>query len=202
MSLAQNPVVDLVTRAAALPLAALVRRAGAEDTVLYETARWAECLQLPHVARLDGWTRFGWFVARLPEFRSLVHYRIRKLPFPVRFVAKRVWRPEPTLFIFADEIGRGLFIHHGFATIITAASLGEDCWVNQQVTIGHRGAGKPVIGDRVRIAAGAIVLGGIDVGDDARVGAGALVVKSVPAGATMVAPAAVTLEEARAGANR
>ena len=44
----------------------------------------------------------------------------------------------------------------------------------------------PRIGDRVRIGAGAIVLGPIHVGHDAVIGAGAVVVHDVPAGATVV----------------
>jgi maltose O-acetyltransferase len=42
-----------------------------------------------------------------------------------------------------------------------------------------------VVGDRVAIGAGAILLSGIVVGDDATIGAGALVTRDVPAGAHM-----------------
>lgn len=117
-----------------------------------------------------------------PEFRSLFYFR---LGWPSRLVS---WLcpPEPTLHICTRDIGPGLFIQHGFATIITAKKIGADCWVNQQVTIGHKGALAPVIGDRVRIAAGAKVLGGVVVGNDVTVGANAVVVKNVPDGCTVV----------------
>ena len=56
----------------------------------------------------------------------------------------------------------GLFIQHGFATIIAARSLGERCWVNQQVTIGFvRPEDRPVVGDGVAVYAGAKVLGAV-----------------------------------------
>jgi len=75
---------------------------------------------------------------------------------------------------------------HGFATIIVAQRIGADCQVSQQVTIGYddRGA-PPILGDRVRIGANAVVIGPVTVGDDAVVGAGAVVVRDVPPGAVV-----------------
>jgi serine O-acetyltransferase len=52
-----------------------------------------------------------------------------------------------TLFIYTKDIGPGLYIQHGFATIISAKSIGKDCWINQQVTIGYSNATDcPVVG--------------------------------------------------------
>ena len=48
-----------------------------------------------------------------------------------------------------------------------------------------------MIGDRVSIGAGAVVVGPVTVGDDARIGANATVVRDVPPGAVMLAPPAV-----------
>lgn len=81
----------------------------------------------------------------------------------------------------ALEIGGGLFIQHGFATMIAAKSIGENCWINQQVTIGYKGPGdSPVIGDNVTITCGAKVLGPIHVGNYVVVGANAVVIRDVP----------------------
>jgi len=67
-----------------------------------------------------------------------------------------------TLFITTSDIKGGLFIQHGFATIISAASIGENCWINQQVTIGYSDKTEcPHIGNNVHIYAGAKVIGGI-----------------------------------------
>ena len=68
--------------------------------------------------------------------------------------------------------------------------MGKRCRVNQQVTIGHVGLDAPVIGDDVRITAGAIVVGKIHIGNGATIGAGAVVVKDVPENATVVGTAA------------
>lgn len=58
--------------------------------------------------------------------------------------------------------------------------MGENCCVNQNVTIGAVGAKLPIIGNNVRIASGAIVIGGINIGDNVVIAAGCVVVKDVP----------------------
>ena len=83
--------------------------------------------------------------------------------------------------------------------------IGEDLLFAQQVTVGYddRG-GSPIIGDRVRIGAGAIVIGPISIGDDAVIGAGAVVVKDVAAGTVVGGVPARVIENAadRSGARR
>ena len=85
-----------------------------------------------------------------------------------------------TLYINTPKIGPRLFIQHGFATNISAKRIGSDCWINQQVTIGYTfDSEPPVIGNGVRISAGAKVLGQIEIGDNAIIAANAAVVKGV-----------------------
>lgn len=91
-------------------------------------------------------------------------------------------------------VGPGLRIHHfGGITVHPDAVLGRTVTLRQGVTIGERyeGSGVPKIGDDVEIGAYAQLLGPITIGDGAKVGALALVIEDVPAGATVVAPAAV-----------
>jgi serine O-acetyltransferase len=79
-------------------------------------------------------------------------------------------RPINTVFIYTNTIGPGLFIQHGFSTIISAKSIGKDCWINQQVTIGYSNVTDcPTIGDNVTIHAGAKVIGKVTIGNNARV---------------------------------
>lgn len=130
-----------------------------------------------------------WAVAKLlwnfPEFRNLLIYRHRYRKVFRYWLA--IWyRPMDTLFLQAKEIGGGLFLQHGFSTMVSAEVIGENCWINQQVTIGFSGHGRaPIIGDNVMITCGAKVLGEITVGDNAVIGANAVVIKDVDKGAVM-----------------
>ena len=153
-----------------------------------DLSRWLEVMPQP-LAGKARWTGLLGLLIKHREFRNLFAYRHGKLGKLVSW-----WtRDEATLFIDTADIGPGLFIQHGFATIITARSIGHHCWINQQVTIGFAsGKGCPTIGNHVNISAGAKVLGGVQVGDHAVIGANAVVTKDVPAHATVVgAPARV-----------
>lgn len=120
------------------------------------------------------------------EFRNLIFYRI-----PISKLFKFLAPPLPTLYICAGKIGKCLFIQHGFSTIIAANSIGDYCWINQQVTIGFTDSkNAPIIGNNVHVYAGAIIIGGVKIGDNAVIGAGATTVKDVPCNATVVGPAA------------
>lgn len=179
---------DLVRVLRAAPAVTLYRRSSRRDVIGRDIARWVECLHAGHASETTT-RQLAWLLAAFPEFRNLFFYRIG----PSARLVRPLYRPESTLHIEAKAIGGGLFIQHGFATIIVADYIGVDCWINQQVTLGHvydRGA--PVIGDRVTIASGAVVIGPIHIGDGATVGANTTVVKNVPAGAVVVsAPARV-----------
>ena len=100
-------------------------------------------------------------------------------------------------------IGRRLRIEH-FGGIIVhgAAVIGDDCVLRQNVTLGNRSEDRPmeapVLGDRVQVGAGAVILGAIRIGDDAIIGANAVVLHDVPAGAVAVGNPARILERRRA----
>ena len=114
------------------------------------------------------------------EFRNLVIYRLRSGGYIGSIIFRFLFPPMDTLFITCSNIGKGLYIQHGFATIISAKSIGENCIINQQVTIGYEGDKNPTIGNNVHICAGAIVIGDCHIGDNSVVGAGAVVVKDIP----------------------
>ena len=88
-------------------------------------------------------------------------------------------------------IGRRLRIEHFGGVIVHSCTvIGNDCLLRQNVTLGNRSEAKPmeapVLGDRVQIGAGAVVLGNVRIGDDAIIGANAVVLRDVPAGAVAV----------------
>ena len=149
---------------------------------------------------IEGFNESDWIAAATllwekPEFRNLFIYRNRERLF-FRTLIKLIYPPMNTLYIETPDIGGGLFIQHGFSTMISAKSIGENCWINQQVTIGYKGGGNPpVIGDNVVITCGAKVLGEITVGDGAVIGANAVVIKDVEQKAVMVGIPAYNIKE-------
>jgi serine O-acetyltransferase len=113
---------------------------------------------------------------------------------------ERILPGPPALEIGCTDIGPGMYIAHGFATIMVAERIGRDCRVHQNVTLGWKGPGRaPRIGDRVSIYPGAVVIGDISIGDDAVIGANAVVVKDVPPGDVV---GGVPAKSLRAGATR
>jgi serine O-acetyltransferase len=102
-------------------------------------------------------------------------------------------------------IGRRLFIDHGMGVVIgETAELGDDILLYQGVTLGgtglERGKRHPTLGNGVVVGAGAKVLGNILLGDRVKVGAGSVVVHSVPAEATVVGiPARIVKSRSKVG---
>jgi serine O-acetyltransferase len=92
------------------------------------------------------------------------------------------------------KVGRRFHIaHQGGIVIHPNTVFGDDCVVRQNVTIGAAGGrpwaeDHPTFGNRVKIGAGAVVIGAIHVGDDVRIGPNAVVTTSVPAGSMVVSP--------------
>lgn len=152
-----------------------------DEYLAADLQRWKQVYHLDG-SDYDAMAELLW---RKQEFRNLVIYRGSRYPIRRR-VFRAFYRPMGSLFVEAKQIGGGLFIQHGFATMITAESIGKNCWINQQVTIGFNGQGPaPVIGDNVMITCGAKVLGSITVGDGAVIGANAVVIRDVEPGAVM-----------------
>jgi serine O-acetyltransferase len=118
-----------------------------------------------------------------PEYRNLFYHRTGLIGLPLSLIC----RPMPTLYIHTRKIGAGLFIQHGFSTIIAAAEIGENCWINQQVTLGYSNASDcPILQSDVTVSAGAKVIGKVTIGSNVKIGANAVVVKNVPANVTVV----------------
>jgi serine O-acetyltransferase len=151
------------------------------ETILADVKRWGQVFGFePDESHL--W-QFLWLFAMYPEFRNLFYYRVKRAGRLFYFLAP----PMDTLFLPAHSIGPGLFLQHGFASVLLAKRIGANCWINQQVTIGsdHR-AGAPVLEDNVVVNAGAKIIGNVTIGTNSVVGANAVVVKNVPPNCTVV----------------
>lgn len=89
------------------------------------------------------------------------------------------------------EIGKRLFIDHGMGVVIgETCRIGNNVTIYQGVTLGGTGKEKgkrhPDIGDNVLIAAGAKVLGNIQIDSEVNIGANSVVLTSVPSYSTVV----------------
>jgi len=82
------------------------------------------------------------------------------------------------------QIGGGLYLPSFGAIILGRGSIGANCTIEQNVTLGVAGRGeergRPTICNRVFIGAGAMIVGKITIGDDAYIFPGSVVTRSVP----------------------
>ena len=106
---------------------------------------------------------------RYPEFRTTIYYRMKSSSIFYKvcsYILNIFFKGQKCCYLHTKNIGGGMYIQHGFATIVTAKSIGSNVWINQQVTIGHKGDAAPIIGNNVRISCGAKVLGGVKIGNN------------------------------------
>ena len=144
-----------------------------QSLIQADVMRWLTVLQL-NMSVKKGFVHLLTFY---PEYRNLFYKRAGTAGNYIRFL----YPPMETLQIATNDIGEGLYIQHGIATIIAAKYIGKNCWINQQVTIGFSNSTDcPTLLDNVTINAGAKVIGGITIGNNCIVGANAVVVKNVP----------------------
>lgn len=133
----------------------------------------------------NGLFQFVEFMTFLPEYRSVFYKRIGLFG---RFLNLFI-HGHRNLYIYTDgnHIGSGFVVHHGHSTGINAKSIGKNCHVMQNVTLGTRKTAEgPTIGNNVFIGVGAIVLGDIKIGNNVNIGAGAVVVEDIPDNVTVV----------------
>lgn len=152
-----------------------------KDLIKMDVARWNEIDKND----MGFFQALNWYMTYKKEFRNLIQHRLRHPSYTVSglihfAIARMLWRPMESLFIYTKYIGGGLYIQHGFATIISAQKIGENCRIYQQVTIGYKGEHSPVLEDNVSVTCGAKVLGDITMHANSLAAAGAVVVKDVP----------------------
>jgi len=123
-----------------------------------------------------------YLLAMYPEFRNLFYHRVGNVKYILNLFCRKMQALNIDMYV---KIGGGCFINHGFATAIGAKSIGKNCRINQQVTIGDFYGGKPIIKDNVRIHSGAIIIGNIIIGNNVVIGANATVFSDVPDNCTV-----------------
>jgi serine O-acetyltransferase len=83
------------------------------------------------------------------------------------------------------QIGGGLMLPHPNGVVIHPdATIGPNCIIFQQVTLGAGKGGVPKLGGHVDLGAGAKILGGVTLHDHCAVGANAVVLIDIPRAST------------------
>jgi serine O-acetyltransferase len=123
------------------------------------------------------------------RFASWIHRRVklRLVRYPlllIHYVMQKLCIICWGIYIHEGaRIGPGLYIGHFGGIIIGPVTIGSDCNINHQVTIGVRaddGSALPVIGDRVWIGNGSVIYGEVHIGDGVTIGPLTVVSRSLP----------------------
>lgn len=126
----------------------------------------------------------------------VIFYRIgsffhrKKIPFVGKFISYlnrllfSIWLPS------SAKIGKNFTLGYwGLGIVIHSNSIiGNNCQINQNVTIGRNFGDKkvPVIGDDVYIGAGSVIFGEITIGNNVIIGSNSVINKNIPDNCTVV----------------
>jgi serine O-acetyltransferase len=138
-----------------------------------------------------------------PGFRAIAAYRLGHWLLGAPRAARVLLRPlYRHLFVRARNvygieipaesvIGRRVrFAHQHGITVHAHSVIGDDCLIRHNVTLGavndQRLAGGPVLGDRVELSPGVVIVGRVKIGAGARIGPNCVITTNIPEGATVV----------------
>ncbi len=153
--------------------------------------------------------KFPWYVLESLLFengyQAVVLYRLahwfkrRGIPFFGPLIARLSLFLNGVDVSPGARIGPGLMIVHGVGLVVgDHARIGSDAMLLQQVTIGaskyERRSEMPRLGNNVFVAAGARLIGDIEIGDNVFIGANAVVTENVPANSRVVLAAPLKIE--------
>lgn len=148
----------------------------------------------------DLFSQGFWAIAvhRFGNWRMGIGNKLLRLPFTLLYkvLYKLVEWTCGISLAYTVKVGRRVHIWHHGGMILGAREIGNDVHIRQNTTFGvaRRGDGrwmKPILGDRVDVGTGAVVVGPIRIGADAKIGANAVVMVDVPPGHIAVGVPAV-----------
>lgn len=121
------------------------------------------------------------------NIRSVVTYRASSYMYRKKITLLSKFFKEMSIILnscdigIESSIGESFKIRHSVGIVISGdAKIGNNFAIGQNVTIGNKNGGAPIIGDNVTVHAGAIVIGNIKIGDNVIIGANSVVLKDIP----------------------
>ncbi len=139
---------------------------------------------------------FALFCHRFGNWRMSFKNKLVRAPLTLIYLFLRQWCQVfcGIQLDYIVKVGRRVKIEHFGGIIINARQLGDDVVIRQNTTIGIKTVkdpnGRPIIGNRVDIGAGAVIVGNITIGDDVIIGANSVVSFDVPSGSIVKLPRA------------
>lgn len=132
------------------------------------------------------------FVHRFGNWRMSVRPKLLRAPLTVLYLVLN--KLTQILFgmklDYTVKVGRRVKLEHFGGMILGAREIGDDTVLRQNTTLGIRSVddlrAKPVLGQRVDVGAGAVIVGNIHIGDNAIIGANSVVYMNVPAGSVVM----------------
>jgi serine O-acetyltransferase len=178
-----------------IPLITVMLLSSNRNTIYIDLDRWAYVHRFGQPRRLtERVLVFVQLMTWTPEYRNVFYLRTGVLGKLFYIFC----RPLSSLDLGNTSFGPGLFIMHGNGTYVSAAEIGKNCTIYQQVTIGYNQAFElsrifpkletdtPRIGNDVTIYAGAKILGRVSIGDNVTIAANTVVIKDVPSDSTVM----------------
>ncbi len=147
---------------------------------------------------------------RDPGFRFMFFFRLcQKYPVfhPKGFLARYFYHVYFFKYCIqipkSVSIGKGFIIRHFGGIVVNSKSvIGDNCTILQGVTIGNtlrgKSKGAPVIGNKVYMGPGAVIVGKITIGDNVLIAPNAYVNFDVPPNSVVVGNPAVIKSSAEA----
>lgn len=125
-----------------------------------------------------------------PILLQRISYKLRGFPPAAKMITYLIRFVFNCYLPYNLKLGRNFVLGYGGLGVVIheRTIIGDDCHIDQNVTIG--GTSKlydvPKLGNKVYVGAGAKIIGPITVGDNVVIGANAVVTKDIPSGSLVV----------------
>ena len=125
-----------------------------------------------------------------PIFLQRLSYKLSNIPIIPKIITYFIRLVFNCYLPHKIKLGKNFVLGYGGLGVVIheRTILGDDCHIDQNVTIGgtSKNHNVPKLGNHIYVGAGAKILGQIIIGDNVVIGANAVVVKDIPSGSLVV----------------